>query len=286
MASRCIKRSPACNAAFYNLDSELILSDTLQATALLCIPEDFLKGDTTLSISAQFALPMKKDQVNGGYTSPAYISPPTDPSDALRRDKEDLRAAADRAAALSKPAGAETPGTVGQSGLSKVMDAQSGQKLLTSISKILAKAETFLGELALVVTYSRDLTPEETLSIQVGYPTKFDIADASQLLLNMGQLQLVAGACGELPMIEQTLLGMAIRQLVPGLDDAEYAVMDDEIELLVTTNSKLKEQAQTLKQAMFTNARKPSAAGGLNEDDPTGQSAGTALGNAISTIGA
>ena len=272
--------------AYYNLDSELILSDTLQATPLLCIPEDFLKGDITLSIGAQFALPMKKNQETGGYTAPVYIAPQSNPADSLRKDKEDLRAAADRAACLSKPAGAETPGTVGQSGLSKQMDMHTGHKMLTSIAKILAKAETFVAELALVVKYERDLTPEETQSIKIGYPSKFDIQGPAAMLLEISQLQLIANAVGNLPMVEQALLSAAVRQMLLGLDDSEYEAMDDEIEFLVQSKSRLKEKMRELPSAVISTKSKQAGPGGQAEDDPSGVSGGTSLGNTVSTLGA
>jgi hypothetical protein len=270
--------------AFYNLDSELILSDTFQATPLLCMPEDLLKGDNTVSIGVNYVLPMKKNQETGGYQAPEYVSPPTDPSDALRKDKEDFRAAADRAACLSKPAGAETPGTVGQSGLSKQMDSTTGHKLLTSIAKSLAKAETFIAELALVVTWGRDLEPAETESIVIGYPSKFDCMDATQLILNTVQLQLVMASAGAAPMLEAMLISAAAKQLLLGLDDDEYQALDDEIEAMVAAKSTLKEQVHELKGAMIKDASSQRGKGGSNEDDPSGESAGTALGNTIAAV--
>lgn len=265
--------------AYYNLDSELILSDILQATPLLAIPEKLLKGDSTVSVGPEFCLPMVYDQEKGGYTAPVYVSPPKDPAESLRKDKEDFRAAADRAACLSKPAGAETPGTVGQSGLSKQMDTTTGHKLLRSIAQCLAKAETFVAELALVVTRGRDLTPAETESIVIGYPSKFDICDTTQMIDNTTKLQLILGACGAAPETEATLIQSMIRQMLVGLDDDEYAALDDEIELLVETKSQLAEQVHKLKQSMVKTASSQRGSGGMGEDDPSGQSGGTALGS-------
>ena len=50
---------------YYNRDSELILSDTLQAHPFLSGPEDFCKADNTLSIGPGYLLPKKKNPENG-----------------------------------------------------------------------------------------------------------------------------------------------------------------------------------------------------------------------------
>lgn len=266
--------------AYYNLDSELILSDILQATPLLAIPEKLLKGDSAVSVGPEFCLPMVYDPEKGGYTAPVYVSPPKDPADSLRLDKEDFRAAADRAACLAKPPGAEKAGTIQQSGLSKEIDQKTGLKLLRAIALCLAKAETFLGELALVVIRGRDLTPEETLSIAVGYPTTYDIADASTALDNLAKFQLALGAAGNAPECEATVLQMVIRQILLGLDDDEYAALDLEIETSIAAKSTLKEAVHELKGAMVRDSSSQIGRGGdINEDDPSGQSGGTALGS-------
>lgn len=270
-----------CNLAraYYNLDSELILSNVLQATPLLAIPEKLLKGDSTVSVGPEFCLPMVYDQEKGGFTAPVYVSPPQDPADSLRKDKEDFRAAADRAACLAKPPGADRAGTIAQSGLSKEIDSRTGQKLLRAISLCLAKAETFVAELALVVMRGGDLTPEETASIVVGYPTEYDIADITSLMDNTTKFQLILGAAGKAPETEATIIQKMVRQLLLGMDDDEYEAMDAEIELLVQTQATLKEGIHELRAAMVKDASSQRGRGGdINEDDPSGQSGGTSLG--------
>ena len=90
---------------YYNRDSELILSDTLQAHPLLSGPEDFCKADNTLSIGPGYVLPKKKNPESGAYEGWEYVSPPKDPAQSLRQNKQDLIDAKDRAACLTKPAG-------------------------------------------------------------------------------------------------------------------------------------------------------------------------------------
>ena len=95
---------------YYNRDSEMILSDTLQAHPFLSGPEDFCKADNTLSVGPGYLLPMKKNAESGAYQGFEYVSPPKDPAESLRRNKEDLVDMKDRRACLIKPAGAGAVG--------------------------------------------------------------------------------------------------------------------------------------------------------------------------------
>ncbi len=234
---------------FYNRDSELILSDTLQAHPFLSGPEDYCKADNTLSVGPGYLLPKKKNPENGSYEGFDYVSPPKDPAESLRRNKDDLIDLKDRRACLSKPAGSGSSGTVGQSGLSKQIDAHTGHKLLTSIARSLAKAERLLAEYALTVIRDRPPTPADRDEIKVCYPSRFDLRDASELIEGTAKLQLVLEACGNAPNTERELIQATIRQLLLGLDDGEYKLLDDEIETLVKLKSRLKERPRELPSA-------------------------------------
>ena len=85
----------------------------------------------------------------------------------------------DRRACLIKPAGAGCAGTVGQSGISKQLDAHTGHKFLTSIAKSLAQAERFLAEYALITLRGEAVTPDDRDAIKVAYPSKFELNDAA-----------------------------------------------------------------------------------------------------------
>ena len=100
---------------------------------------------------------MKKNPDGKGYQGWEFVSPPKDPAESLRRNKQDIIDMKDRRACLMKPAGAVTGSTTSQSGISKQLDAVAGHKLLVSIAKSLAKAERQLAEYALVVLRNRPL---------------------------------------------------------------------------------------------------------------------------------
>jgi hypothetical protein len=270
---------------FYNRDSELILSDTLQAHPFLSGPEDYCKADNTLSVGPGYLLPKKKNPENGSYEGFDYVSPPKDPAESLRRNKEDLIDLKDRRACLTKPAGVGSARTLGQSGLSKQLDAHTGHKLLTSIAKSLAKAERVLAEVALVALRHEIPTAEDRDLIRVGYPSRFELHGAADLIDGTARLQQVLGACGNAPNTERQLIQATIRQLLLGLQDREYATLDQEIERLVASRSRLKEKVRELPNASIDSraevTEQLASDEFLAENDPVGQSGATSIGGAI-----
>jgi hypothetical protein len=273
---------------FYNRDSELILSDTLQAHPFLSGPEDYCKADNTLSVGPGYLLPKKRNPENGTYEGFEYVSPPKDPAESLRRNKEDLIDLKDRRACLSKPSGVGSAGSVSQSGISKQLDAQTGHKLLSSISKNLARAERFLAEYALMVLRDKQVTPEERATIRVGYPARFELHDATDLIDGTSKLQLVLAACGNAPNTERELIQATIRQLLLGLADDEYRALDKEIELLVKTKSQLRERIDDLPDAVIQSQAAAIEGPGSDEQnagvDPLGQSGGTMVSGIVPTV--
>ena len=275
---------------FYNRDSELILSDTLQAHPFLSGPEDFCKADNTLSVGPGYVLPMKKNPESGAYQGWQFVSPPKDPAESLRKNKDDLVDMKDRRACLAKPAGAAGAGTgtVSQSGVSKQLDAHTGHKLLVAIAKSLAKAERFIAEYACMVLRNEPVTPAERAEIQIAYPARFELHDAGTLIDGTTKLQLVLEATGNAPETEQALISATVRQLLVGLDDDEYQAIDDEIELLVETKSKIKEQTRELAVDAITDRSEAMRGSGSAEaaggTDPTGQAASTMVSNVIPSV--
>jgi hypothetical protein len=273
---------------FYNRDSELILSDTLQAHPFLSGPEDYCKADNTLSVGPGYLLPKKRNPETGSYEGFEYVSPPKDPAESLRRNKEDLIDLKDRRACLAKPAGAGGAGSVGQSGVSKQLDAHTGHKLLSAIAKSLAKAERFLAEYALMVLRDKEVTPDERATIKVGYPMRFDLHGAADLIDGTSRLQLVLAACGNAPNTERELIQATIRQLLLGLGDDEYRALDNEIELLVKTKSQLKEQIRDLPDAVIESKAAATEGDGSDEQnagiDPLGQSGGTMVSGVVPSV--
>ena len=233
---------------YYNRDSEMILSDTLQAHPFLSGPEDFCKADNTLSVGPGYLLPKKRNPENGSYEGFDYVSPPKDPADSLRKNLNRIIDLKDRNACLTKPAGAigTSASSVAQSGASKEMDAETGGKLLSSIAKSLARAERFLAEYALLALRHGPLTEIERQAISVIYPVKFALRSAAELIDGTTKLQIVFGKCGEAPNTERELIQETVRQLLLGLDDDTYKALDHEVELLVKTKAKLKEQMRQI----------------------------------------
>jgi hypothetical protein len=272
---------------YYNRDSELILSDTLQAHPFLSGAEDFCKSDNTLSVGPGYVLPMKKNPENGSYQGWEFISPPKDPAESLRKNKQDLIDAKDRRACLAKPAGAVAGSTTAQSGVSKQLDAVTGHKLLAGIARSLAKSERFLAEIAAMVLRNEPIEPEERETITITYPAKFELFGAAELIDNLTKMQLTLVQAGEAPNTEREILQAIVRQTLLGLSDDEYAELDDELELLVQTKAKLKEQMREMAVGIASKAEALEGEGTAEAkagEDPTGQSGGTLVSNMIPSV--
>ncbi len=275
---------------YYNRDSELILSDTLQAHPFLSGAEDFCKSDNTLSVGPGYILPMKKNPESGSYQGWEFVSPPKDPAESLRRNKADIVEMKDRRACLMKPAGSTGSGgsTVGQSGISKQLDAVNGHKLLASIAKSIAKAERQLAEYAAMVLRNTPIKREEREQIRVVYPARFELFAAAELIDNLTKLQVTLKHAGEAPNTEREILQAIVRQTLLGLTDPEYDRLDAEIELMVQTKSRLNEPVQEMADAGITSHVEAMEGEGSAEqaagEDPTGQSGGTLVSNMIPSV--
>jgi hypothetical protein len=217
---------------FYNVDSELTLSNSLAAHALLSGPEDYCNGNA-IQAGPGNVLPMRKNSSTGSYQGWEYVCPPSDAADKLRHKLQDLRDAADRAACLTKPAGARGTGgqTVSQSGVSKMMDEHTGNDLLAKISKALQRLERRCVEMVLMVAGGKVPTPEQVDAVEVVYPTRFDLFSAGDFSGLVAEFQtLLAGVDGVLPETFGHLFRTWARLALPGLDDDSYKQIDDELE--------------------------------------------------------
>lgn len=265
--------------AYYNKDSELTISDTLQALPLLSGPEDYCKADNTISVGPNYLLPMKRISDTGSYQGFEYVSPPKDPAASLRQNNQDIVDMKDRVAGLTKPAGVQgtTGGTVGQSGISKQLDAVSGENILGDICRSLAKAERFLAEYAFIVLNGRPPTDAEKESIVVAYPTRFELFSADEIADSTMKLQAIIGACGNAPNIERELIQAIVRKLLIGLTDEGYRELDLEVETIVETRATIVEQVREMNTDTLSNAN-VQGSGSSNqgsEEDSTGQSGAT-----------
>jgi hypothetical protein len=277
---------------FYNRDSELILSDTLQAHPLLSGPEDYCKADNTLSIGPGYVLPKKKNAESGTYEGWEYTSPPKDPAESLRKNKQDLIDMKDRRACLTKPAGVAQgsgagggSGTTAQSGVSKQLDATTGHKLLSAIAKSLARAERLITEFAWLVLHNQAPSRDELTALVITYPQTFELMNAGEITDGLSKLQNTARNAGDLPIVEAEGMKRATRQLLVGMDDDRFEDADTEIEGHV---AKKAEDKRRLRQAGITDNSDPFGGSGnalaAAGDDPTGQAGSSAVGSAVPAL--
>ncbi len=232
--------------SFYNRDSELILSDTTQAFPILQGPEDYFTADGSIPIGPNFALPKKKSSTGSmaAYEAWEVLDFPKGTADSIRTNKNDIRDAADRAACLTKPAGAagSDKSTVAQSGISKRLDATNGSKLLAKLAGTLARAERQIAELVLVVLGNGTASPADIEAIKVSYPGSFDLFSADELAGAIDKIQKILAASGQAPETEKRLISSLVRQVLPGLEKEDYDAIEDEITETIDAKSQVMEQ--------------------------------------------
>lgn len=217
---------------YYNRDSELILSDTQQAHPLIQCPEDYIQVDGSVAVGPSYLLPKKK---NGGGDKVTYepfsvLEFPKEGAESIRLNKADILDAADRAARLTRPAGAAgtTGSTVGQSGISKRLDQNEGNALLSRIAKSLQWAETSIAELVLAVATGKPIG-QASEAYEIHYPGSFDLMLPEELGQQLTMFQDLLMASGQAPETEIRVLCQMARLITRGLTDREYAALDREI---------------------------------------------------------
>lgn len=231
---------------YYNRNSELILSDTLQAHPLLQMPEDFLQAEGTVSVGPSFVLPMKKNTDGSGgvnYERSSYLEPPKGAADSLRQNLELIENAIDRETKMTKPAGAAgtTGKTVAQSGVSKRLDAVEGNELLPKLARSLAHAEETMAEFALLILRDKTPDPADIEQIKIWYPTTFDLFSIDDLVESALNFQTILSQSGDAPEAEIAMLTTIVRKTLPGMADAVYEAIDAEIEDTVRAKATAKQ---------------------------------------------
>ena len=140
----------------------------------------------------------------------------------------------------------------------------------------------------MIALRGRSVKRDDRDAIKVLYPSRFELNDAADLIDCTTKLQRVLANCGNAPNTERELIQATIRQLLLGLDDDEYAVLDDEIELLVKTKSQLSEPVREMADASIASQASATEGNGSEEqfagNDPTGQSGATAVSGTIPGI--
>jgi len=237
--------------AIYNTRSELVLGDVLQSNPLLQGPEDYVQGDTKVSVGPDRILPMKRDVETGGYQEWKYLDPPKAASADLRQRTIDYGDESDREAALTKPAGSNGSGTVGQSGISKAFDNQEGSDYLSEVAGTLAEAEECACRMALRVLLDREPTPEELDAIEIEYPTEFGLLSAEELGAAITDLQAIMSSAGDMPMTETELIFRFVSSVLAGAGDDKLNEIRKEIEDAIATKKDQRDmQAEAIQSGM------------------------------------
>lgn len=218
--------------AHYNLDSELVLSDSTQAHPTLQAPSDLL--GSTIQVGPSNVLPMlKTTDANGAakWDGFEYLDPPKGAADSIRTNMERIENRIDRLACLTKPAGAAGTGasTVSQSGVSKVLDQSTGNDLLSRLASSLARLERSAACLALLVLGDGNVEAADEKAIRIAYPKTFELADSETLSKTIEAYQGFIAMAGQTPKTETAFVQRFVHVALPGRDDDEYEELDDEI---------------------------------------------------------
>lgn len=275
---------------FYNRDSELIMSDTLQSSPLLMGPEEVCKSDQTMSIGPDYLLPIILDS-NGNRVEWKYISPDKDPAESIRRNKQDIVDLKDRHACLEPPPGQMGKASVQpQSGIARQMSTINGNKLLGSIAKSLAKAERFIAEYFLLCFHNQRPTKDLRKQVMINYPARFELFGAMELsqMLMQFQANLQGLALTGCPLSQAIWLKEMIRQALVGLTDDQYRYIDAEVDAYVQLIMQTRMAAGESKVAAVTSTAEALQGSGTELDragvNPTGMSGSTAVSPSVPAI--
>ena len=233
---------------YYNQDSELILSNTLQAHPTLQGPMQSFQQGNEIEVGPGGVLPIYSDPSSG--TIPwSFVDPPKDAARFIAESKGDLVERVDRMTCQTKPAGSAGTGssTVSQSGFSKELDQRDGNDLLAKIARSLRKLEITVAEYALMVLTDGVLQPScegSEHEITITYPGGFNLLSAEELAKLGAEIQAFVGAAGDLPTFESELLCAMERAALPGLDPKVLQTIEEEARLAIERSAEQKAQGR------------------------------------------
>jgi hypothetical protein len=140
----------------------------------------------------------------------------------------------------------------------------------------------------MLVLHGRPVSSEERDAIRIVYPARFELFSASELIDGFTRLQQSFKSAGTAPKTEGLGYKSIIRQLLLGLPDEEYSLLDQEIDLVLKEKAEIQEQSSALLPPGIADTAEALDGSGSAEEaggeDPTGISAATMLGSSMPTI--
>ena len=241
---------------YYNRDSELILSDSLQAHPVIQCAEDLIGPDGSVGVGPSSLLPKKKVMTATGvhYEPFSVLDFPKGAAESLRQNKDDIRDDVDRDANLTKPAGTAGTGrsTVSQSGVSKELDNEGLHDRLGLVASILETAEMRILELVCLCLSDGKppplVDPKGEPIVTLRYPRSFSLRSAEQIAAIWAEFQAGLSGGGDCPETDALFACELVRKALPGHDDQTYEMVDDEIKAFL---AKKQEDRETLRENLM-----------------------------------
>lgn len=233
VGSMPLERAAMIMREYYNRDSELILSDVLQAHPTIQGPPRPIGEGPDVVVGPGWQLE-KVRTPEGRYEGYDVLDFPKGGAESIRTNLAKLRDELDRTYALAKPAGSTSVGGAGgsvvaQSGVSKGYDAATLNDMLAELSDTLADDEAHLGALVMAVA-TDGRWDGGTAGITVSYPKQFDLYSADELAARWLACHDLIAEGRSTPEATAAVVGVIVRDhLLPGRSDAEYRAIDDEV---------------------------------------------------------
>jgi hypothetical protein len=238
---------------YYNEESELIYAMDLQCFAFLqCPPTAFNDAGDAIPMGPGMAIMMQEhNDTLWGYQ---YVVPPMSPLEFMLKRLDHLESQMDAEAGLQRPMTAvgSQGGTREASGISKSFDQDEASNILAGMALSMQAAEYATVEMAATVLLDRPPTRAELQTIEVVYPTKFNLLTYQQMSVMVEAYVYARENSGYIPTGEEYILQWMMDYMVRGIDPESRDKVVEEIAKFV--QDKVKSVADGKAQVAAMNA--------------------------------
>jgi len=117
--------------------------------------------------------------------------------------------------------------------VSKEIDERSGRRSLASVARKLGQSEWDIIELAATVLAGGPPPADFAAKLTVTYPARFNLRSAVELAELGSEFQGFLERAGRCPAVEKDIARAMIRDILPGLDEDQYAEREEAADLAI-----------------------------------------------------